>query len=53
MGAYLYKPTVLKNALSQRLGLAYKFNQKLYTQGMLRFHRGVADFFEIGLGYQL
>jgi hypothetical protein len=53
MGAYLYKPTVLKNALSQRMGLAYKFNKKWYTQGMLRFHRGVADFFEIGLGYQL
>mgnify|MGYP001157501512 FL=1 len=53
MGAYVYKPTILKNAFSQRLGLAYKINSQLYTQGMLRFHRGVADFFEIGLGYQL
>ncbi|MFT7229776.1 MAG: hypothetical protein ACI9GO_000235, partial [Bacteroidia bacterium] len=23
------------------------------AQGTLRFHRGVADFFEIGLGYTL
>jgi hypothetical protein len=53
LGAYIYKPTILKNALSQRLGLSYKLNKYWYTQGMLRFHRGVADFFEIGLGYQL
>lgn len=53
MGAYVYKPSILKNALSQRMGLSYKFNKNWYAQGMLRFHRGVADFFEIGLGYQL
>ena len=53
LGAYIYKPTILKNALSQRLGLSYKLNKYWYTQGMLRFHLGVADFFEIGLCYQL
>ncbi|MFB1004056.1 MAG: acyloxyacyl hydrolase [Bacteroidia bacterium] len=53
MGAYLYKPAVLKNALSQRMGLAYRVTPHLSTQGTLRFHRGVADFFEIGLGYTL
>ncbi|MFT4826751.1 MAG: hypothetical protein ACI9GO_000698 [Bacteroidia bacterium] len=53
MGAYIYKPTVLKNALSQRMGLVYNFNDHVAAQGTLRFHRGVADFFEIGLGYTL
>lgn len=53
MGAYVYKPAVLKNALSQRMGLAYRVTPHLSTQGTLRFHRGVADFFEIGLGYTL
>ncbi len=53
MGVYIYKPSVLKNALSQRMGLVYAFNDHLSAQGMLRFHRGVADFFEIGLGYTL
>jgi hypothetical protein len=53
MGAYIYKPTVLKNALSQRMGLVYNFNDHLSAQGTLRFHRGVADFFEIGVGYTL
>ncbi len=53
LGAYLYKPAVLKNALSQRMGLAYRVTPHLSTQGTLRFHRGVADFFEIGIGYTL
>lgn len=53
LGAYVYKPAVLKNALSQRMGLAYRITPHLSTQGTLRFHRGVADFFEIGLGYTL
>lgn len=53
VGAYLYKPAVLKNALSQRIGLVYRVSQHLSTQGTLRFHRGVADFFEIGVGYTL
>jgi len=53
LGGYLYKPAVLKNALSQRMGLAYRITPKLSTQGTLRFHRGVADFFEIGVGYTL
>ncbi|MFT7100923.1 MAG: hypothetical protein ACJA19_001431, partial [Bacteroidia bacterium] len=46
-------PTVLKNALSQRMGLVYNFNDHLSAQGTLRFHRGVADFFEIGVCYTL
>lgn len=53
IGAYVYKPAVLKNALSQRMGLAYRFSEHLSAQGTLRFHRGVADFFEIGVGYTL
>jgi hypothetical protein len=53
IGAYLYKPEVLKNALSQRMGLVYNINNHISAQGTLRFHRGVADFFEIGVGYTL
>jgi len=53
MGIYLYKPAVLKNTLSQRIGISYDFTQHFSVQGTLRFHRGVADFFEIGLGYTL
>lgn len=53
MGAYVYKPGVLKNALSQRMGLVYHVNKHWSAQGLLRFHRGVADFFEIGVGYTL
>ena len=53
LGAYLYKPAVLKNALSQRMGVGYNFTDHLTAQGTLRFHRGVADFFEIGIGYTL
>lgn len=52
-GLYIYKPAQLKNPLSQRLGLAYRMTEHLSTQGTLRFHRGVADFFEIGIGYTL
>lgn len=53
VGGYVYKPTVLKNAFSQRMGLIYNFSDHLSAQGTLRFHRGVADFFEIGVGYTL
>ncbi len=53
IGAYLYKPAVLKNPLNQRVGLAYHFSDRITGQGTLRFHRGVADFFEIGVGYTL
>ncbi|MDA0778420.1 MAG: acyloxyacyl hydrolase [Bacteroidetes bacterium] len=53
IGAYVYKPAVLKNALSQRMGLSYTLNKHWNAQGTLRFHRGVADFFEIGIGYTL
>lgn len=52
-GLYVYKPAQLKNPISQRLGLAYRVTKHLSTQGTLRFHRGVADFFEIGVGYTL
>ena len=53
IGAYVYKPAVLKNALSQRMGLVYNVNEHWSAQGTLRFHRGVADFFEMGIGYTL
>jgi hypothetical protein len=53
LGAYLYKPAVLKNPISQRMGVAYRITDNLSAQGTLRFHRGVADFFEIGVGYTL
>ena len=53
LGAYLYKPAVLKNPISQRMGVAYRFTENISAQGTLRFHRGVADFFEIGVGYTL
>jgi len=53
LGAYIYKPAVLKNPISQRMGVAYNFSDHISAQGTLRFHRGVADFFEIGLGYTL
>jgi len=53
LGAYVYKPAVLKNPLLQRVGLVYNVNENLNVQGALRFHRGVADFFEMGIGYTL
>ena len=53
IGAYLYKPEVLKNPLSQRMGVVYRATEHVSLQGTLRFHRGVADFFEFGLGYTL
>lgn len=53
IGAYVYKPAVLKNPLSQRMGLSYAVSKHWNAQGTLRFHRGVADFFEIGVGYTL
>lgn len=51
LGAYLYRPAVLKDAVNQRIGVAYRLTPKLNAQGALRFHRGVADFFEMGIGY--
>ena len=53
LGTYVYKPAVLKNPLSQRMGLSYKLDKHWNAQGTLRFHRGVADFFEMGIGYTL
>jgi hypothetical protein len=53
IGAYVYRPAVLKNPLSQRMGLSYRLNEHWNAQGTLRFHRGVADFFEMGMGYTL
>lgn len=53
MGAYLYKPAILKNPLSQRMGIGYAIQEHWSVQGTLRFHRGVADFFELGMGYTL
>lgn len=51
LGAYIYKPAVLKNPLLQRVGLVYNVTDNFNIQGALRFHRGVADFFEMGVGY--
>lgn len=51
LGAYLYRPAVLKDAVSQRIGIVYRLTPKINAQGALRFHRGVADFFEMGIGY--
>ncbi len=51
LGAYIYKPAVLKNPLLQRVGLVYNVSEQLKVLGALRFHRGVADFFEVGVGY--
>ncbi len=53
LGAYIYKPAILKNPLNQRLGLNYEINRHWNAQGTLKFHRGVADFFEMGIGYTL
>ncbi len=53
IGAYIYKPAVLKDPLYQRMGLIYNITDKIKMQGALRFHRGVADFFELGLAYNL
>ena len=51
LGVYVYKPAVLKNPLLQRVGLVYNITDDFNIQGALRFHRGVADFFEMGVGY--
>jgi hypothetical protein len=33
------------------VGIVYNVSEQLKVQGALRFHRGVADFFEVGVGY--
>lgn len=53
LGAYVYKPEVLKEPLYQRVGIGYSITEQLHTQGALKFHKGVADYFELGLGYRI
>jgi hypothetical protein len=51
VGAYVYKPAVLKNPLYQRMGVIYNLTDKVKMQGALKFHKGVADYFETGITY--
>ncbi|NNJ55704.1 MAG: hypothetical protein HKP14_06215 [Bacteroidia bacterium] len=53
LGAYVYKPAKLKNALYQRMGVRYNLGDRIKLSGALKFHRGVADYFEMGLGYRI
>lgn len=53
IGAYIYRPGDIKTTLNQRLGAIYNISDHVSVQGMLRFHEGVADFFELGAGYTL
>ncbi len=53
LGAYIYKPDILKNAMYQRMGVRYNLGERIKISGALKFHRGVADYFEIGVGYKV
>lgn len=53
LGAYIYQPSALKSVINQRVGVVYHTTESIGLQGTLRFHEGVADFFEIGVGYTL
>ena len=53
LGAYVYRPYTSKSPISQRMGIVYRFTDHLSGQGTLKFHNGVADFFEWGVGYTL
>lgn len=52
VGAYLNRPADLKKPLYQRMGFNYNLSQNWAVMGNLKFHRGVADYFETGLIYQ-
>ncbi len=51
LGAYVYKPSTLKDPFYQRMGVIYNMSERFKLQGALKFHRGVADYFEMGLTY--
>lgn len=53
LGAYVYRPYSSKSPINQRMGIVYRFTEQLSVQGTLKFHNGVADFFEWGMGYTL
>ena len=50
-GAYLLKPTSFKRDLYQKMGFNYNLNKSFSVLGNLKFHRGVADYFEWGVTY--
>lgn len=53
LGGYIYRPENLKKPGYQRIGMNYSVTENLQVQGALKFHRGVADWFEMSLGYVL
>ena len=53
LGIYAYRPYDRKNLFYERVGLRYAVTQKTSIHGALKFHKGVADYFELGLGYRL
>lgn len=53
VGAYVSKPADLKKPLYQRMGFRYDVWKQFSLHGSLKFHRGVADYFEWGLMYSI
>ena len=53
LGGYLYRPEELKKPGYQRIGVNYSVTENILLQGALKFHRGVADWFEMSIGYRL
>lgn len=53
VGAYVSKPADLKKPLYERMGFRYSLSDQFSAHGTLKFHRGVADYFEWGLMYSL
>lgn len=57
-GAYLYNPEYRIKPIYLKLGVQYyfldmKYDHRLFTFVNIKSHLGVADYFEIGLGYKL
>lgn len=53
IGAYVRKPADFKRPFYQRMGFRYMFTENLGLQWTLKFHRGVADYFEWGIAYSI
>ncbi|MFY0644020.1 MAG: acyloxyacyl hydrolase [Bacteroidia bacterium] len=51
IGAYVLKPTTFKRDMYQKMGFTYNLTEHFNLMGNLKFHRGVADYFEWGLTY--
>lgn len=51
-GGYLYNKEATKGMLYNRYQIRYHANEKLFFNLGLKTHRAVADFAEIGIGYQ-